>query len=253
MRGDNMTETDTSMVTRDAPSGRTGTRKHSQDMPPDKRQDVKAANLAAEAIRSRILDSLLSPGQRLIEAELMAELDVGRSTIREAFLRLESDGLVELRHQRGAMVRRLSRRDMAELFEIRERLEGLGAALCASRASGQSQIRAQLRQARRHWSEMETQGNALRHMQDNVDFHRDLIEMSGNARLLRTLAPMQIPGYRMQFIQLMDDRHCAISATEHVAIIDAMLAGDATEAERLMRHHVRRAGELAQSISGLVD
>jgi len=214
---------------------------------------IKAANLAADAIRARILESLLSPGQRLIEAELMAELDVGRSTIREAFLRLESDGLVELRHQRGAMVRRLSRRDMAELFEIRERLEGLGAARCAARVNDHRQNRTQLQQARLYWSEMETQGNALRHMQANVEFHRDLIEMSGNSRLLRTLAPMQIPGYRMQFIQLMDDRHCALSATEHVAIIDAILAGDATKAERLMRQHVRRAGELAQSISGLVD
>src|SRR5688572_32960683 len=99
----------------------------------EKVNDTKAALYAAQAIRTRILEGLLSPGQRLIESDLMAELDVGRSTIREAFLKLDAEGLVELRHQRGAIVRRLTRRDLAELFEVRERLEGLAAALAAAR------------------------------------------------------------------------------------------------------------------------
>jgi DNA-binding GntR family transcriptional regulator len=66
---------------------------------------TKAAFYAAESIRTMILEGMLSPGQRLIESDLMQELDVGRSTIREAFLRLDAEGFVELRHQRGAASR----------------------------------------------------------------------------------------------------------------------------------------------------
>jgi DNA-binding GntR family transcriptional regulator len=218
----------------------------------DRSPDTKAAKHAAEIIRFKILDGLLSPGQRLIEPDLMTELDVGRSTIREAFLKLDAEGFVELRHQRGAIVRRLTRRDMAELFEVRERLEGLAAALCAARVD-QGGNRARLRAMRELWMREDLRSNSLKHMEENVDLHASIIAMGGNQRLIRMLEPLQIPGYRIQFLQLLDDERRVGSAAEHIAIIDALLAGDAGRAERLMREHVRRAGKIAQLIPGLLD
>jgi DNA-binding GntR family transcriptional regulator len=218
----------------------------------DRSPDTKAAKHAAEIIRLKILDGLLSPGQRLIEPDLMTELDVGRSTIREAFLKLDAEGFVELRHQRGAIVRRLTRRDMAELFEVRERLEGLAAALCAARVD-QGGNRARLRAMRELWMREDLRSNSLKHMEENVDLHASIIAMGGNQRLIRMLEPLQIPGYRIQFLQLLDDERRVGSAAEHIAIIDALLAGDAGRAERLMREHVRRAGKIAQLIPGLLD
>lgn len=218
----------------------------------EKMTDTKAALYAAEAIRTRILEGLFSPGQRLIESDLMTELDVGRSTIREAFLRLDADGFVELRHQRGAVVRRLTRRDMIELFELRERLEGLGAALAAENVDTAGN-REWLAAARKVWRNEEVIANAIRHMEENVGFHAGINRMSGNQRLVRMLEPLQVPGYRMQFLQLIDDKRRRASAAEHIAIIDAILAGDSSKAERLMREHVRHAGKIAQQIPGLLD
>jgi DNA-binding GntR family transcriptional regulator len=217
----------------------------------DRSPDTKAAKHAAEIIRLKILDGLLSPGQRLIESDLMAELEVGRSTIREAFLKLDAEGFVELRHQRGAIVRRLTRRDMAELFEVRERLEGLAAALCAARVDV-GDHRARLKTMRELWMRADLRSNSLKHMEENVDLHVSIIAMGGNQRLARMLEPLQIPGYRMQFLQLLDDERRVRSAEEHIAIIDALLAGDAAKSERLMREHVRRAGKIAQLIPGLL-
>jgi DNA-binding GntR family transcriptional regulator len=213
---------------------------------------TKAAFYAAESIRTMILEGMLSPGQRLIESDLMQELDVGRSTIREAFLRLDAEGFVELRHQRGAVVRRLTRRDMGELFALRERLEGLGAALAAENVDNPGH-REWLQSARKIWREDDVIADAMRHMAQNVELHRGINRMSGNARLQRMLEPLQMPGYRMQFLQLTDDKRRRASATEHVAIIDAILAGDAVKAEKLMREHVKRAGKLAQQLPGLQD
>ena len=216
------------------------------------RADTKAAMHAAEVIRLKILEGLLSPGQRLIEPDLMSELGVGRSTIREAFLRLDAEGYVELRHQRGAIVRRMTRRDMAELFEVREQLEGLAASLSAAR-SGESKNRDWLLEQRARWSDDELHNNASRHMDENVVLHRGIVEMSGNRRLARTLEPMQVPGYRMQYLQLMDGARQSQSSKDHLEIIEAILNGDAARAGRLMRAHVREAGLLAQRIPNLLD
>lgn len=216
----------------------------------DKSQDQKAAEFAAERIRQKILDGFLSPGQRLIEAELMTELDVGRSTIREAYLKLDSEGFVELRHQRGAVVKKMTRRDMAELFAIRERLEAMAAGLAATHV-GRGDNRKRLEKMKDAWRHDDVLNNELTHMEKNVPFHEAIIAMSGNQRLARMLKPLQIPGYRIQYLKLLDRPFRELSAQEHVAIADAILAGDSDLAERLMRQHVRRSGELAQYIPGL--
>nr|ART35552.1 A20 [uncultured bacterium] len=214
--------------------------------------DKKAAKYAAEIIRLKILDGLLSPGQRLIESDLMAELDVGRSTIREAFLKLEAEGLVELRHQRGAVVRRMTRRDMIELFEVRERLEGLAASLCAANVDREGN-RARLRELREVWRQDAVRHDSVEHMASNVDLHTAIVAMADNQRLTRMLEPLQVPGYRIQFLDQLDKQQRGHSADDHLAIIDAILAGNATKAERLAREHVRRAGKLAQLLPGLID
>jgi DNA-binding GntR family transcriptional regulator len=214
--------------------------------------DKKAAKHAAEIIRLKILDGMLSPGQRLIESDLMSELDLGRSTIREAFLKLDAEGFVELRHQRGAIVRRMTRRDMIELFEVRERLEGLAAALCAANVDRDGR-RARLREMRELWKQQNVRRDSVEHMASNVDLHREIVLMADNQRLMRILEPLQVPGYRIQFLDLLDQQEREHSAEDHVAILDAILAGDSAKAERLMREHVRHAGKLAQQIPGLID
>ncbi|MBX9608779.1 MAG: GntR family transcriptional regulator [Gammaproteobacteria bacterium] len=211
---------------------------------------TKAADVAAEAIRRLIEDGALAPGQRLIEAELLERVPVARGTLREAFVKLAAAGLVEQRHQRGTCVRRLSRAALAEMFELREGLEGYAAGLAARRiAAGESA--AFLREARAVWLGAAARANALAHMENNVPFHAGIVTLAGNRRLAQALAPLELPAYRLQFLRLLDRQQLEASAAEHLALIDALLAGKADRAEKLMRAHVRRAGQLAQRIVGL--
>lgn len=212
---------------------------------------TKAADFAAADIRRQIQDGLLAPGQRLIEAELMAQLPVGRSTLREAFLKLAAEGLVELQHQRGACVRRLSRTAMSELFQMRECLEGYAAGLAASRVALGSH-RAWLEEARAVWLTRDVLDNELAHMENNVPLHGGIVAMAGNARLVDMLRPLDLPAYRLQFLRLLDAEQRVISARQHLDIIDAILSGKVARAEKLMREHVRRAGQLALLMPGLV-
>ncbi len=210
----------------------------------------KAADVAAAEIRRQIQEGFLAPGQRLIEAELIGQLPVSRSTLREAFLKLAADGLIELQHQRGACVRRMTRADLAELFQMRECLEGYAAALAAQRIK-QHSSRVWLLEARAVWLADDVLDNELTHMENNVPLHDGIVAMAGNKRLQSALKLLELPGYRLQFLRLLDRAQRTVSARQHIDIIDAVLAGKPVQAEKLMRAHVRRAGELAQLIPGL--
>ncbi|MFD2857263.1 GntR family transcriptional regulator [Seohaeicola zhoushanensis] len=84
-----------------------------------------------QALRTAIHGGRYVPGQRLVEADLTSELGVSRSLLREAFRILSAEGLIETVPNRGALVKRLSRREAMELFEIRMELEALSARLAA--------------------------------------------------------------------------------------------------------------------------
>ncbi|MGH8868113.1 MAG: GntR family transcriptional regulator [Actinomycetes bacterium] len=78
-----------------------------------------------DVLRTAILTLDLQPGQRLVERELIERLEVSRSTVREALRELESEGLVQVIPQRGAVVASLSHEDAADLYEARVAIEAL--------------------------------------------------------------------------------------------------------------------------------
>src|SRR5258708_1847321 len=84
-----------------------------------------------ESIRRAILDGRYGPGDRLVESQLAAELGVSRTRIREALSRLETERLVATLPTRGHVVRRLGRRDIEEMYELRLELEGYAARTAA--------------------------------------------------------------------------------------------------------------------------
>src|ERR1700710_1821694 len=87
------------------------------------------------ALRQAILDFQLKPGQRLVERELIEQLGVSRTTIREALRELASEGLVTVIPQRGAMVSAPSLEEAIDLYEVRAALESLVVQHFVERAS----------------------------------------------------------------------------------------------------------------------
>src|ERR1043166_4552501 len=89
----------------------------------------------AASIRARLRQAILrgdfAPGERLREVEIAAQHQVSRGPVREALLQLEQEGLVLLRRNRGAIVARLSRQDLEEVYSLRLALERLAAARAA--------------------------------------------------------------------------------------------------------------------------
>ena len=211
---------------------------------PTSKADTKAAMSVASKLRQWILDGELAPGQRLIEADLRQRLNTSRSTVREALLQLDGEGLVELVHQRGAFVTRLTEKDMADLFGVRERLEGYAAFLAAQKINEPGN-REWLEKQREIWGHPEMLESERRHMAENILFHEGLLRMGDNDRLLTIVKRLQIPSYRQRFFDSFDLNKRKQSVEDHLNIINAVLAGDSKKAETNMRAHVRRAGNLA--------
>ncbi len=209
-----------------------------------KSTDVKTGSLVADTLRQWIVNGDLAPGQRLIETDLRKSLGASRSTLREVLIQLNGEGLVELVHQRGAFVTRLSEKALLDLFGVRERLEGYAAWLAAQNVDA-GKNRSWLEKQRKTWGQADMATNYPRHLQENIPFHDGILRMSGNERLISMLQHLQVPSLRQRFFDAFEPGHWQKSVEEHLRIIDALLAGDSDRAESAMRKHVRRTGQLA--------
>ena len=194
---------------------------------------------AAVKLRDRILDGTLAPGQRLIARELMDATGLGASTLREALQRLASDGLVKLSPNRGAEVQRFSRRDVRDLFQVREALEGMAARLAALAVAGGMipSTLATLVAGMRH----DGITDSAAFVRENNLFHDEIVALSGNRRLAEALGRLQPSIIILQARSAMTRSNVEASFLEHLRIGDAILAGDAEAAERHMGDHMRRA------------
>jgi DNA-binding GntR family transcriptional regulator len=198
-----------------------------------KRGDTVVA--VARETREAILSGRLAMGQRLIEADLTREFGVGRSSVREAIRHLSSEGLVEIVPHRGAVVRRLTRAEVVDRYEIREVLEGLAARLVAARI-GDPAIRQGLLDA----SGAEHGASIADYRMRNYRLHGAIGDLSGNAQLAAMIRQLWLPAVMSELRDELGWTHWRQSEAEHQAIIDAILAGDGEAAEARMRAHLRQ-------------
>lgn len=206
-----------------------------------------AVERVAGSLRAGIFNGRYAPGQRLFEAALTEDFSVSRSTARAALAQLEAEGLVESIPGRGSTVRRLSRKGAWDLFEVRGTLDGLGARLAAERI-GLAGNRERMEAALAVWDRADLCTNAVVHMDENAGFHRTILEIADNERLLRGVQQMQVPGFRVRFHALLGPAGLARSVADHKAIARAILEGRARRAEALARQHAHRAAELLQTL-----
>jgi DNA-binding GntR family transcriptional regulator len=168
--------------------------------------------------------------------------------VREALHRLAGLGLVVIEPHRGVVVRRLTRDDVATLYEVREVIEGLAARLAAKnvkqRKGGKElrAIRQKMRKARR-------EKDVSRYMGTNEELHQKIVELSGNQWLAHLIDHMHLHTFRLGFAQLMVSlEDLAKSEDEHEKIIQAILDGDLAKAERVMRTHVKNSARMVQKL-----
>jgi DNA-binding GntR family transcriptional regulator len=187
------------------------------------------------ALRAAILGGHLAAGEKVTEQDISALLQVSRTPLREAFRRLEAEGLVTPSPSRGVVVRGLTWQDFEDIYEIRAVLEPLAARRAASRVTPEflEELRGYLDLAeffagKRRFKDVE---------QQNSLFHRAIYGICGNARLRDTLAELIDYVHRSPLYQQHGPGSSLELLQEHRRIFDALAARDPKAAERAAREH----------------
>ena len=188
-------------------------------------------------IRERIRRGSFVPGQRLVEADIMRELPTAtRSRVREALQRLASEGLVTIEEFRGASVKRFTHDDLRQMYRVRMALEGMAAADFA--AADQPELKRRLQKIQTELNQIENSIDHERFARLNDEWHRLIIEGSGNEFIGMFLERLRIPIYRLLIATFYSARRIDNANAGHRKITEAIVNGRAKDAERLMREHI---------------
>jgi DNA-binding GntR family transcriptional regulator len=194
------------------------------------------AERAYHELRDRIVTLRLPPGTALREDELMRELGIGRTPLREAVKRLALENLVAVQPRRGTFVTGVEAADIVHITEVRAELEGYAAELAALRMDGETRRAAEaLRQAVDELTSIDDQDGLMRF---DERIHRFTWEASGNPYLIETLERYFTLSLRVWYVVLDRVPGLAHAVHDQVALIDALLDRDGAGARAIMREHV---------------
>jgi DNA-binding GntR family transcriptional regulator len=184
-------------------------------------------------LRGRIIRGEFPPGARLSEAGVAGELQISRQPVRETFIKLAEEGLLEVRPQRGTMVPKISARMVEEARFIREAIEADVIKLAAS-TFGHKELA--LLDALLAEQKRATSIPTFVELDDR--FHRTLAEGVGRAHAWNVVEALKAQLDRVRYLSLQQFPKDAL-IEQHSAVIEAVRSGDVAAAEQAMRLHLR--------------
>ena len=206
--------------------------------PPLERQLIRTSlrDQAYATLKEALLAGKFAPGARLVEREIAAQLGLSRSPVREAFRKLEQEGFLSV-GRIGVTVPEISSADIHDLFDLRQRLEGMAGALAAQRASAQDIAR--LNQNLTHMADALKNKNPKRAIKAGGEFHALLYSLSGNKYLIATLSLLAEQIHRFRSLNIETPQRGADALQEHTQIVEAIARRDTLAADQLAQDHVR--------------
>lgn len=201
-------------------------------------QESAEENRVHEAIVDAVLSHRLPPGTRLVETPLTEAFGVSRSLLRRVLVRLASDKVIELQHNRGATVAQPTQAEMRQVFEVRRLLESGILRALGNRITRKDlvAIRELVREDRAAYDA----GSWSRWIRLSGEYHLQVARLLDNAereQILRSLIARTT-----LMIALYDaPGHNGCSFDEHDAILDALQRGDTERACALMTEHLGAA------------
>ena len=206
---------------------------------------------AIEAIREAILSGQLKPGERLIQADLATRLGISRAPVREAFRKLEEEGLVVTTPYRGTIVTPLTERSIRELSSLRTTLECFAVTLVIARQDPET-----LPALRAIVDEMDTaatQGDLGLLDACDLHFHAKLCALSDHQLLYQTWVNNSQHLRRILSLRnsMNTDLHEVVNL--HYPILDAIARCESAMAEKHVRRHGNDMVEMLMAAFGTLD
>jgi DNA-binding GntR family transcriptional regulator len=187
-----------------------------------------------EVLLERILEGVYVPGERVKETVIAQELGVSQAPVREALRELEILGMVVSEPYRGARVRGITARELAEIYPIRAAIEEVAGRAAAKALGGdvsplEAEVDAMLAAA--------DDGDVHRLLVHDVRFHHLIVEASGNGMLEQVWRSLRIEARTLITIIKVDSDLREI-AEAHRPVVDALRDGHAARAGRALRKHI---------------
>lgn len=178
-----------------------------------------------EEVLRRIESGDFGPGDRLRDVNLAAELEVSRTPVREALLRLEREGMVTSDLGYGFAVRRLSGEEIRDKYPILSALEGL--ALRTSPAPSAARLK-ELKKLNE--TMVRSRGDAARLLELDERWHSLLLSECANATLMLMIGALKASLRRYELAYMRDAQRLETSAEHHDQIVTALTEGDTARA-----------------------
>jgi len=205
--------------------------------------DLSANKLMSEEIADILRESIISgninPGEKVNEYQAAKLLNISRPPIREAFRLLAAEGLITLVPRKGAFVSKMSSREVKEIYEMKSMMESFAVRL-AIPIINEKEV-SELDSILRLMEEKIKENNFKQIQRLNIEFHRRMIRMSKNQKLVHFYESIILPIRRYQRIGLSAPASWETSLQEHRNIVEAIRSKNIELAEKLTREHRMRA------------
>lgn len=197
-------------------------------------------------LRRMVMLGEVPTGQRLAEEQVADQLQVSRTPVREAFMRLHGDRLLKRFTDGGYYVAEIDLFDLRDLYELRLTLELRGIVRAAE--EGTEHDRDALRELREEWTAIradppEPDGSFI---ELDESFHLALLRSSGNLALAEMLESINIRIRPVRTYDFLTEDRITTSIGEHLGIVDALLAGEILLAADLLHEHIGASLEVVE-------
>ena len=198
-------------------------------------QNRSLVEIIFRQLEGMILSGKIQPGERINESKLSTVLGVSRAPIREALRLLASNGILEVRANRGVFVRDLQINEVEGLYDIRAALDVLAGERAAKRIDEEH-----LQVLHKWMQEMAVcveANDADVYYRANIAFHAAIVEISGNTNLLSIYEGVCKRMSLFRRISLSLPGHLRLSLQRHKKIIEAIQSKNSVKAASVMRNH----------------
>lgn len=204
-------------------------------------QRRRLADDVYDQLVNAIMDREIGPDDRLVQEKLAAELDISRTPVREALLRLEKEGVLAVANSGGFRLAKITEEETLELYQARAAIEGQAARIITARAD-----KAELDDLRTFITKAEALENPT--TQDyfvaNRAIHREFMVIAGNRFLLEMFDMIWGRAMAFHLFAAIEHTDIAQSLGNHIALVDALETGDRTHALEHFTRHIQDGFDL---------
>jgi DNA-binding GntR family transcriptional regulator len=203
---------------------------------PIRRESASLRERVASSLRDAILNGQLKPGQKLVERELCASLDISRTLLREVLPQLQGEGLIKTVAHRGPFVALIDAQEVREIYQVRRVLETLAVREFTRSASAQQlrDLRAQLSALKRP----EAKGDLRNLLRAKAGFYGVLLDGCGNRVVKQTLQQLNNRMVLYKSLSLSVAGRLSGAIAELEAVVAAIEARDMDKAGHLAEVHI---------------